>query len=170
MALLVRNIPRLRVNPQRTLCCLPQNQSSRSPLFLFRPPTTPHTVFGSLSTRFYSTQNPPPNNTPVTLQQKLKKAVAEYGSTVIVFHVGISLLSLGVCYLLVSSGLDAQKVMSMVGIEATKVAASAGTFAVAYAVHKVFAPARIMVTLTATPFIVRYLRQVGFLKKPPQTK
>lgn len=38
----------------------------------------------------------------VTRKEKLKKAVKEYGSTVIVFHVGISLASLGACYLLVS--------------------------------------------------------------------
>lgn len=35
-------------------------------------------------------------------KEKLKKAVKEYGSTVIIFHVGISLISLGTCYLLVS--------------------------------------------------------------------
>lgn len=48
-------------------------------------------------------------------------------------------------------------------------AAGAATFVVAYAVHKVFAPARIAVTLTATPFIVRHLRKIGFLK-PPRPK
>ena len=51
----------------------------------------------------------------------------------------------------------------------TKRAAGAATFVVAYAVHKVFAPARIATTLTATPFIVRYLRRIGFLK-PPKSK
>jgi Protein of unknown function (DUF1279) len=39
---------------------------------------------------------------PVSRKDKLKKAVKEYGSTVIIFHVGISLASLGTCYLLVS--------------------------------------------------------------------
>lgn len=33
---------------------------------------------------------------------RLKKAVKEYGTTVIVFHVGISLISLGLFYTLVS--------------------------------------------------------------------
>ncbi|KAK8742793.1 hypothetical protein OTU49_001676 [Cherax quadricarinatus] len=47
--------------------------------------------------------------------------------------------------------------------------AGAATFVVAYAVHKVFAPARIAITLTATPFIVRHLRKIGFLK-PPKPK
>lgn len=51
----------------------------------------------------------------------------------------------------------------------TRRAAGAATFVVAYAVHKVFAPARIAVTLTATPFIVRHLRKIGFLK-PPKAK
>lgn len=35
-------------------------------------------------------------------KQKLQRAVKEYGTTVIVFHVSISLASLGICYLLVS--------------------------------------------------------------------
>lgn len=38
----------------------------------------------------------------LTLRQKLQKAITEYGTTVIVFHVGISLVSLGTCYILVS--------------------------------------------------------------------
>lgn len=37
-----------------------------------------------------------------TAKSKLKKAVKEYGSTVIVFHIGISLMSLGMFYGLVS--------------------------------------------------------------------
>lgn len=38
----------------------------------------------------------------LTSRQKLQRAVKEYGATVIVFHVSISLASLGICYLLVS--------------------------------------------------------------------
>ncbi|KAJ8959552.1 hypothetical protein NQ317_005727 [Molorchus minor] len=121
----------------------------------------------------------------ITRAEKLKKAVKEYGSTVIVFHVGISLMSLGTCYLLVSYvvftvptdegskveelGLDVTKVFAVLGLEdwlsKSQVAASAGTFAVAYAVHKVFAPVRITITLASVPLIVRYLRNIGFLKK-----
>ena len=40
----------------------------------------------------------------------------------------------------------------------------ASTFIVAYAVHKVFAPARMAITITSTPFIVKKLRSIGFLK------
>lgn len=47
----------------------------------------------------------------------------------------------------------------------TRIASSnAGIFVVAYGVHKVFAPVRLGITFTATPFIVRYLRNKGILK------
>jgi len=49
----------------------------------------------------------------------------------------------------------------------TNVASGASTFVVAYAVHKVFAPFRISVTLVAAPFIVRYLRNKGILSIKP---
>ncbi|KAF5270462.1 hypothetical protein FQA39_LY08340 [Lamprigera yunnana] len=102
---------------------------------------------------------------PLTRKEKLKRAVKEYGSTVIIFHVTISLISLGICYIIISSGVDVGSLLSKLGITNT-VAANAGTFVTAYAIHKVFAPARISITLGATPFIVRYLRRVGFLKTP----
>lgn len=104
----------------------------------------------------------------LTRGQKLQKAVKEYGSTVMVFHVTISLISLGTFYLAVSSGIDMGNIMSYfdVGdkIQQSQLVAGASTFVVAYAIHKVFAPLRIGITLSATPFIVRYLRLKGILK------
>lgn len=46
-----------------------------------------------------------------------------------------------------------------------KFAENASTFVIAYAVHKLFAPVRISITLGSTPFIVRFLRNKGILKK-----
>lgn len=57
------------------------------------------------------------------------------------------------------------KVFVPLGITGNAVT-NASTFVTAYAIHKVFAPVRISITLAATPFIVRYLRNIGFLKKP----
>ncbi|XP_018334720.1 protein FAM210B, mitochondrial-like [Agrilus planipennis] len=115
------------------------------------------------STSSNSTDEPKPSNAT-----KLKKALAEYGTTVIVFHVTISIVSLGLMYLLVSSGVDVVKLLSALGIsqdgKLAEIASNAGTFVIAYAVHKVFAPARITITLAATPFIVRHLRRIGILK------
>lgn len=39
---------------------------------------------------------------PLSNKDKLKKAVKDYGATVVVFHVGMSLISLGACYVAVS--------------------------------------------------------------------
>lgn len=59
-----------------------------------------------------------------------------------------------------------QRLLTMIGIEDMSAFASkSGTFVAAYAIHKVFAPARISITLASTPLIVRYLRQKGWLKK-----
>lgn len=106
------------------------------------------------------------------MKEKLRLAVRDYGATVIVFHIGISLISLGTFYLAASSGLDVEGMAQSVGFDGPVTAAtvgSAGTFVVAYAIHKCFAPVRITITLTAAPFIVRYLRSKGILKvKPPQ--
>lgn len=101
-------------------------------------------------------------------KDQLKRAVKEYGSTVIVFHVAISLASLGLFYLIVSSGIDVVSLVEklpLIGeqLKGNATLAGASTFVLAYAVHKVFAPVRISITLTATPFIVRYLRQRGIL-------
>lgn len=72
--------------------------------------------------------------------------------------------------LFVFSGVDLVAIMKYFNISEgtlSKMAVSnAGTFVIAYGVHKFFAPFRIGVTLTATPFIVRYLRKVGMLKHP----
>lgn len=47
---------------------------------------------------------------------------------------------------------------------ASKAGTGASTFVVAYAVHKIFAPVRISITLGATPFLVRMMRKRGILK------
>ncbi|XP_077459265.1 protein FAM210B, mitochondrial [Stigmatopora argus] len=103
--------------------------------------------------------------------QQLKKVFKEYGAVGVTFHVGISLMSLGMFYLLISSGMDMAAVLGKLGfgeaIIRSKMAAGTSTFVLAYAVHKLFAPARISVTLVSVPLIVRYFRRTGLFKPPP---
>ena len=73
------------------------------------------------------------------------------------------------CY----SNVDVMSILTYLNIDLGKAQAAAGTastFAVAYAVHKVFAPVRIAITLTCAPLIVRSLRARGILKTPTNTK
>ncbi|KAI8037663.1 hypothetical protein M5D96_009467 [Drosophila gunungcola] len=75
------------------------------------------------------------------------------------------MISLGCFYVLISSGVNLVPVLEYLGIGSPAIAekvATGSTFVVAYAVHKVFAPARITITLGAIPFLIRYLRPKGF--------
>lgn len=134
--------------------------------------------------RHFSSSSPPPSSTtatastgkpedivvekPLSRKDQVKKAFKEYGSTVIIFHVALSLASLGGFYLLVLNGLDVVALVQKLGIESERLSAisNASTFVVAYAVHKVFSPVRLSITLFSTPIIVRYLRAKGILKTP----
>lgn len=46
----------------------------------------------------------------------------------------------------------------------SKMAAGTSTFVIAYAVHKLFAPLRITITVVSVPLIVRYFRNTGLFK------
>uniref|UniRef100_A0A8B9BTD2 DUF1279 domain-containing protein n=1 Tax=Anser brachyrhynchus TaxID=132585 RepID=A0A8B9BTD2_9AVES len=102
--------------------------------------------------------------------QQLKKVFKEYGAVGVSFHVGISLVSLGIFYLAVSSGVDMTAVLFKLGFSESslqsKRAAGTGTFLLAYAIHKLFAPVRISITRVSVPFIVRYCWKIGFFKPP----
>jgi len=118
--------------------------------------------------------SPQTDEVQLTPRQKLKRAVKDYGATVMVFHISIALASLGIFYTLVSCGLDVPKFLRMIGVEESmiegKLAGGATTFVMAYAIHKAFAFVRIGITLTCTPLIVRHLRKIGVLKTPGKPK
>ncbi|KAM3621224.1 uncharacterized protein V6R79_008176 [Siganus canaliculatus] len=113
---------------------------------------------------------PEPEGGKLTKTQQLKKVFKEYGAVGVSFHVCISLMSLGMFYLLVSSGIDMAAVLCKLGfsesVVQSKMAAGTSTFVLAYAVHKLFAPVRISITLVSVPLIVRYFRKTGLFKPP----
>ncbi|XP_062060374.1 protein FAM210B, mitochondrial [Lepus europaeus] len=102
--------------------------------------------------------------------QQLRKIFQEYGAVGVSLHIGISLISLGLFYTVVSSGVDMSAILLRLGFKESlvqsRMAAGTSTFVVAYAIHKLFAPVRISITLVSVPFIVRYFRKVGFFKPP----
>ncbi|XP_052854715.1 protein FAM210B, mitochondrial isoform X2 [Drosophila gunungcola] len=117
----------------------------------------------SSSSKSVSTDTPV--GVKLSSKEQLKRAFKEYGVSIVAFHVGISMISLGCFYVLISSGVNLVPVLEYLGIGSPAIAekvATGSTFVVAYAVHKVFAPARITITLGAIPFLIRYLRPKGF--------
>ncbi|XP_050969288.1 protein FAM210B, mitochondrial isoform X2 [Labeo rohita] len=103
--------------------------------------------------------------------QQLRKVFKEYGAVGVSFHIGISLISLGMFYLAVSSGLDMAALLCKLGfsesVVQSRMAAGTSTFVLAYAVHKLFAPVRISITLVSVPLIVRHLRKTGLFRAGP---
>ncbi|XP_073436763.1 protein FAM210B, mitochondrial [Dendrobates tinctorius] len=132
----------------------------------------------AMSVRTYSAQgtgDPPgvsadSDGQKLSKTQQLKRVFKEYGGVAVAFHVGISLVSLGIFYALVSSGLDVPSLLLKVGfseaVVQSKLASGTSTFVLAYAVHKLFAPVRISITVVSVPFLVRYFRRTGFFKPP----
>ncbi|XP_053214817.1 protein FAM210B, mitochondrial-like [Panonychus citri] len=111
-------------------------------------------------------------NQPVDPKDKkgrFKVLIRDYGLTAVVFHVTISLASLGICYLLVNSSLPMDQIFTWLGIDKklgnlSDAASTSTNFVVAYAVHKSMALIRLSITAACVPIIVRYLRSKGIIK------
>ncbi|XP_012287184.1 uncharacterized protein LOC105703394 [Orussus abietinus] len=101
-------------------------------------------------------------------KEAYRLAIKDYGKAVVVFHVSLSLLSLGICYFLVSRGFDAATYIKSLKLETSEklevALASSSTFVVAYAIHKMLAPIRLSLTVAVSPFLVKYLRKSRALK------
>ncbi|XP_076628095.1 protein FAM210A [Colletes latitarsis] len=109
-----------------------------------------------------------------TKKERFKIIVRDYGRTVLVFHIGISLISLGGFYAAVIGGLDVTPLVKTMldnnNEHVERVLSSSSQFLLAYAIHKLFAPVRLSITLGVTPLLVKYLRRKGILKSPQMNK
>ncbi|MEQ2200445.1 hypothetical protein XENOCAPTIV_029476 [Xenoophorus captivus] len=108
-----------------------------------------------------------PGNTPdpeegkPSKAQQLKKVFKEYGA---------SLLKNDQIHLHANSGIDMTAMLYKLGfgeeLVQSKMAAGTSTFVLAYAIHKLFAPVRMSITVVSVPLIVRYFRKTGLFKPP----
>lgn len=99
---------------------------------------------------------------------RLKRLIANYGPTAVVLHIGLSLTFLGVTYLSMRYGFDAEKFLAEYNFVTEKyltILANGGTFGLAYAVYKAMMPFRILVTLALTPRVAHRLQAAGIIKK-----
>lgn len=111
------------------------------------------------------------NPTDKSNKSRMKILIRDYGATAVVFHVAISLVSLGVCYVLISSSVPMDKLFALVGLDKklgdhNSAATTSTNFLVAYAFHKSLAPIRLSITAASLPFVVRFLRAKNILKPP----
>ncbi len=86
-------------------------------------------------------------------QELLKK----YGIAYLVTSISFAIISYGICYVLVSTGVDVTALLEKVGIKATAMASNAGTAGIAYAIHKAASPIRFPPTVALTPVVAEWL-------------
>ncbi|XP_020279630.1 uncharacterized protein LOC109852669 isoform X2 [Pseudomyrmex gracilis] len=102
-------------------------------------------------------------------RDRFRLMLRDYGATLFVFHITISLICLGSCYVVVISGVDVMPFVQKItggNEDFDKIMKTSTDFILAYTIHKLLAPVRISITLGVTPILVRYLRRIGLLKKP----
>ena len=81
----------------------------------------------------------------------------KYGLAYLLTSISLSIASYATCYTLISQGVDVAALLQKVGIHASENANTAGTAAVAYAVHKAASPIRFPPTVALTPVVARWI-------------
>jgi hypothetical protein len=90
-----------------------------------------------------------------------KQLLKTYGSAYLITSISLSLVSFGVFYVLVSSGVDVAALLSVIGITATQNSEKVGTVAIAYAAHKAASPIRFPPTVALTPIVAGWMGKTG---------
>lgn len=89
--------------------------------------------------------------------QEAKELLAKYGGAYLATSITLSLISFGLCYALISAGVDVQTLLQKVGISTNETGEKVGTFALAYAAHKAASPIRFPPTVALTPIVARWI-------------
>lgn len=95
--------------------------------------------------RLYSTSQPE--------KSKLRKFYEEYGKLGIGVYLSISVISISTFYTSIRMGLDINYILAKFNLQNNEIISKAGPFAIAYGIHKIFAPARILLAFLITPII-----------------
>ena len=98
-----------------------------------------------------------------TKMDSAKKLLKIYGSAYLVTSISLSIVSISLCYALISAGVDVPGLLDKVGLTVTSTSEKFGTFALAYAAHKAMSPIRFPPTVALTPIVA------GWLGKKPLT-
>ncbi|KAL0369498.1 UNVERIFIED_CONTAM: protein, mitochondrial [Sesamum calycinum] len=86
-----------------------------------------------------------------------KELLAKYGGAYLATSITLSLISFGLCYALISAGVDVPALLQKVGISSNETGEKVGTFALAYAAHKAASPIRFPPTVALTPIVASWI-------------
>ncbi|KAF3337606.1 Protein FAM210B [Carex littledalei] len=86
-----------------------------------------------------------------------KELLAKYGGAYLATSITLSIISFGLCYFLVTAGIDVHSLLSKIGITTDETGGKVGTFALAYAAHKAASPIRFPPTVALTPIVANWI-------------
>lgn len=101
----------------------------------------------NISLRSYASQSPQPE------KSKFRRFYEEYGKLGIGVYLGISVISVSSIYSAIKLGFDMNVILKKFNLQDNKLVSKAGPFALAYGIHKLFAPARLVLAFLITPII-----------------
>lgn len=88
-----------------------------------------------------------------------KELLKEYGIAYLATSITLAIISFGICYVLVDSGIDVGALLSKINIDLNDTTEKAGTIAIAYAAHKAASPIRFPPTVALTPIVAKFLKK-----------
>ncbi|KAK6163624.1 hypothetical protein DH2020_000488 [Rehmannia glutinosa] len=97
------------------------------------------------------------NETTKSKGDQAKELLAKYGGAYLATSITLSLISFGLCYALISAGVDVPALLQKVGISSNETGEKVGTFALAYAAHKAASPIRFPPTVALTPIVASWI-------------
>eukprot|EP01041_Mallomonas_annulata_P009453 gene9453-19634_t len=97
------------------------------------------------------------NNKDGTSSIRPQDLLKKYGAAYLVTSITLAIISYGICYTLVANGIDVSSLLNKVGIKTSDASSTAGTVAIAYAVHKAASPIRFPPTVALTPVVANWL-------------
>ncbi|GFQ05751.1 protein fam210b [Phtheirospermum japonicum] len=86
-----------------------------------------------------------------------KELLTKYGGAYLATSITLSLISFGLCYALISAGVDVPALLQKIGISTNEAGEKVGTFALAYAAHKAASPIRFPPTVALTPVVAGWI-------------
>jgi len=88
--------------------------------------------------------------------ESAKSLLKKYGIAYLATSIPLALLSFAICYVLVDNGVDVAGLLAKIGIEGSA-GEKVGTFAIAYAAHKMASPLRFPPTVLLTPVMAKLI-------------
>lgn len=116
------------------------------------------------STEKSNIEKPEPNQQSTTLLDRTRMFFKKYGRVGLGVYLFVSSGTFITIYSLIHAGVDVAKVIEWIGLPIPKWSEKASTLIIAYTIYKILLPIRLMVSAGLTPYIMKYLKRINWIK------